>query len=484
MIIRLKRGMDSACGSRTDGRFGGGLLITGWSLLLCCDFWKTCVVVGLTINRVDGYSCGSQQQTLYATVQGRPLPSSASSSSSVLFLHHPIIILRNRPHSGGVLKASSLSSRSYLDDDDDDYNHNEVISTTQQSMDDDVTERRASSAANSCYHQLQPTNTNIHSAVRLNKVFKATHSRREADRMITQGRVTVNGVVSMGDMVIPFHDVIALDGRIVHEWEQMNGIQQKQQIPVVAGGSSSSEKPSRNDYDDTTVSDDEGDVVEFNSLSSSRLSSTTSLTTTTTTNNFEYVKYYKPRGVICTTDRKIDGNILDAIIGDSGYQPKHRVYPVGRLDRASSGLILLTSDGRLPNASLRKEQKQPKVYHVTVDHPLTKDAINDLRSGVVITTVAQRDGTSKPLTARTKPCIVKSLDKMRMKVEMVLEEGRNRQIRKMMAVLGYEVQRLHRIRFGKIELDRDMVPGDWKELNSTELDWIESMLLGQHQQQQ
>lgn len=276
-----------------------------------------------------------------------------------------------------------------------------------------------------------PTPSTI-SPIRLNKVFKATHSRREADTIIQEGRVAVNGIVSFGDMVVPYHDKITLDGKLVQGWEKMNGLIQPQVT--------SSEKTNGS----------------------------------TVTPNFEYVKYYKPRGVICTTDQRIKGNIIDALTKHSGYRPKHRVYPVGRLDKDSSGLILLTSDGRLPNASLRREQKQPKVYRVRVDRPIGDDDLKSLRSGITITTVAQRDGKSKPLTAPTKPCIVTLLSPR--DVEIVLEEGRNRQIRKMMAALGYEVLLLHRVRFGNISLDRDMCDGDWKVLNMEELQWITSIL--------
>lgn len=273
------------------------------------------------------------------------------------------------------------------------------------------------------------TESSINNGIRLNKIFKATHSRREADKLIQEGRVSVNGEVSYGQMVVPFQDTVTLDGRVVQGWEQMNGIAQS---------------------------------------------------TTTDNNNanqsFEYIKYYKPRGVICTTDRRIRGNIIHALTQESGFEPRHRVYPVGRLDKDSSGLILITSDGRLPNASLRREQKQSKVYRVTVEYELTEQDLEDLRSGIVITTVAQRDGTSKPLTAKTKPCTVTSYGPRR--VEIVLQEGRNRQIRKMMAALDNRVVTLHRVAFGKIGLDRDMSPGDWKELSPQELGWIESLLDG------
>lgn len=271
-----------------------------------------------------------------------------------------------------------------------------------------------------------PANTPI----RLNKVFKATHSRREADNLVQEGRVAVNGVVSMGCMVVPFVDQVTLDGEVVQGWEGMNGLSQE--------------------------------FKETKELSKS---------------HYEYVKYYKPRGIICTTDQRIKNNIIFALTKLSQFTPKHRVFPVGRLDKDSSGLIVITSDGRLPNASLRFKTKQPKVYQVTVDKALTEEIIDQLSTGVVITTVAQHN--QKPLTAPTQPCRVQWVAPT--KVLMTLQEGRNRQIRKMMAALGYEVTRLHRVAFGEIRLDRDMKPGDWKRLSAEELAYVHAVLeQGEH----
>jgi 23S rRNA pseudouridine2604 synthase len=399
-------------------------------MIVGCLSFGCLTCVGLTTSSI----AGGYRRRLDIMHGDRPLSSLASSHLA----DDPVIVFRNRRYAGGVLEASTSSFHSH--------------------QDDGVDAKQTSPPIDSPHHPTTTTTT-----VRLNKVFKATHSRREADRMIQQGRVTVNGVVSLGDMVIPFQDVVALDGMIVHGWEQMNGI--------VWSSSKNGNRGQQHRPLTLQIDDDDSELDESDFDSSLSFPSTAGGNT-----HFEYVKYYKPRGVICTTDRRIEGNILDALTMESGYQPRHRVYPVGRLDRASSGLILMTSDGRLPNASLRREQKQPKVYHVSVDYPLTEDDLHDLRSGVVITTVAQRDGISKPLTARTKPCQVTRLGNMGTKVEIILEEGRNRQIRRMMDVLGYEVLNLHRIRFGGIELDPDMTAGDWKELNADELRWVESLL--------
>jgi pseudouridine synthase len=317
---------------------------------------------------------------------------------------------------------------------------------------------------------LNDTATSIISTpIRLNKVFKATHSRRQADALIASGRVMVNDVVSRaGCMVVPYQDVVKLDDRVVEGWESMNGfVLDAKAIDA--------------------YTDDNGDDMSHNkkrkndqpSLNDNRSSSSS------TTTSFEYLKYWKPKGVVCTTDRRIQNNIMDEITthGRNNGPPKHRVYPVGRLDKDTTGLILLTSDGRLPNATLRKrrrQQQQPtsnKIYHVLVDHPLTDTDIQRLRDGIVITTVAKRDGRAKPpLAVRTKPCLVKRHETNPCVVQMTLQEGRNRQVRKMMAALNYNVVALHRIQFGDITLEGLEGPGDWKRLNHKEMKWVESVL--------
>ncbi|GKY91046.1 hypothetical protein MPSEU_000077400 [Mayamaea pseudoterrestris] len=264
--------------------------------------------------------------------------------------------------------------------------------------------------------------------VRLNKVFKATHSRRQADDLIASGRVTVNGaVVSAGQRVVPFRDVVQLDGKRIENWEALNAM-------------------SRPNVEDTRMPR----AV------------------------FEYTKYWKPTGVVCTTDQRIRDNIIDVLRQD-GYSPEHRVYPVGRLDRDTSGLILLTSDGRLPNAALRGEHKQPKTYHVGVDRFISNHRLDELRSGVVITTVAQRDGNrAPPLTAKTNPCIIKRIDERSM--YMTITEGRNRQIRKMLDAVGHSVVWLERISFAGLELDPLEGPGDWRRLDEKEMQMIRGII--------
>lgn len=316
--------------------------------------------------------------------------------------------------------------------------------------------------------------------VRLNKVFKATHSRRQADKLIASGRVSVNGepVDSRGGFyVIPFVDVVSLDGKEIKGWEKMNAIEQKNEESREDGSSRLNGKHRHQQQAQQTQD-----------------TSTTAANENMIKSHFEYIKYYKPAGVTCTTDANIRGNIIDSI-ERNGYKSPHRIYPVGRLDKDTSGLILLTSDGRLPNAVLRGMHKQPKVYNVEADLPIGDGDIQRLRDGIIITTVAQRDNTSKKLTQRTKPCQVERLRGAKT-VQMTLMEGRNRQIRKMMGALGFTVMKLHRTKFMNIKLEqrlsrqnqnaddhdnrrqvKDVIrPGDWSFLNDHEMGLVEDAL--------
>ncbi len=322
-------------------------------------------------------------------------------------------------------------------------------------------------------------------AVRLNKVFKATHSRRQADALIQSGRVSVNGRVilshQVGTMVIPFVDVVAVDGQVWSAWEDhVLATEMKNMVPTV-------QQQQRHDHDDVDNSSSENSTATPSTTAGS--SSSTCL---------EYIKYWKPRGVICTTDRRIPNNVLDRleqVDGCTDYQ--NRIFPVGRLDQDTSGLLLLTSDGRLPQSMLRSK---PKVYHVQTQPPfVTDDDVERLRRGVVITTVAQRDHKRGiPRTAPTLPCQVergvigvdhtnnnnhkngKSLPTL----VMTLYEGRNRQIRKMLSALGYTVVKLHRTTCLGITMDGLHRPGDWARLTSRELQTLFQKEESPHQQSQ
>jgi pseudouridine synthase len=326
--------------------------------------------------------------------------------------------------------------------------------------------------------------------IRLNKVFKATHSRREADALIASGRVAVNGkqVLEKGGFkVLPHRDVIALDGKVIEGWEDMNAFdiivgrttnhspppspqQQRQQ----GGGGGVTKNHHNHDGKQHSPVDDQ-QQQHYRQLPQPQQRKQKQ-------RHFEYIKYWKPLGVTCTTDLK--DNIMDSILSH-GYMPRHRVYPVGRLDKESSGLILLTSDGRLPNAVLRGETKQPKLYRVMVDRAIEEGDMERLRNGIVITTVAQRDGKrAEPLTQRTKPCQVERCGGLRT-VEMTLMEGRNRQIRKMMGALNHRVVKLQRTDFMGIQLERGgsensnsglRGPGDWATLDEEEMILVERAL--------
>ena len=292
--------------------------------------------------------------------------------------------------------------------------------------------------------------------IRLNKVFKATHSRREADKVIESGRVCVNGAPILnkgGIKVIPYQDEITLDGKIIHGWEKMNSIDK------------------RND-DAGIITDAHHDHGELQPKSTSSSTDNDNLNT----DAFEYVKYFKPLGVICTTDTRIEGNIIDEIQHD-GYNPPHRVYPVGRLDKETTGLIVLTSDGRMVNTVLRGEHKQPKVYKVMVNGRLTDGDLQLLRDGIVIKTVAQRKGRSEEentLIAKTKRCKVERIGPS--SCQMTLVEGRNRQIRKMMEAVGFRVVKLHRVQFMGLTNDGLQRPGDWAYLNEEEMELVKDAL--------
>jgi len=220
--------------------------------------------------------------------------------------------------------------------------------------------------------------------LRINKFFteQGLCSRREADRLIAEGRVTINGrTAKLGDQVTP-SDVVARDGTIVQRG-----------------------------------------------------------------NPFVYLKYHKPVGVTTTTEPQVRRNII-AEIGHA-----LRIFPIGRLDKDSSGLILLTNDGDIVNEILRVEHGHEREYRVEVDRPFDEAFLSGMARGVVI------------LGARTRPCTVTRLSPRRFRI--ILTEGRNRQIRRMCQAFGYRVVSLHRVRIMHITID-GLQPGQWKDLTETE----------------
>ncbi|OKP95895.1 23S rRNA pseudouridine(2604) synthase RluF [Paenibacillus sp. P46E] len=168
-----------------------------------------------------------------------------------------------------------------------------------------------------------------------------------------------------------------------------------------------------------------------------------------------YIALNKPVGITSTTEAHIQGNIVDFV----GHH--ERIFPIGRLDKDSEGLILLTNDGDIVNKILRAEGKHEKEYIVTVDRPLTPSFITGMSSGVKI------------LGSRTLPCEVTRISERVFRI--ILTEGKNRQIRRMCSAFGYEVRRLQRIRVMNIRLGT-LQTGEWRELSAQEKQELGTML--------
>jgi 23S rRNA pseudouridine2604 synthase len=216
-------------------------------------------------------------------------------------------------------------------------------------------------------------------------------SRRAADKLILENRVTINGSVpEMGTKIIP-GDIVKVDGKLVS-------------------------KP-----DDKSV----------------------------------YIAFNKPVGIVCTTDIKAEkDNIIDFI-----KYPK-RIFPIGRLDKPSEGLILLTSDGDIVNKILRARNNHEKEYLVSVNRPITNEFLKKMRSGVPI------------LDTITRECEVEQIDKNRFKI--ILTQGLNRQIRRMCEFLDFKVTKLKRVRIMNIKLDIPI--GKWRYLSNEEMDEINRLI--------
>lgn len=162
-----------------------------------------------------------------------------------------------------------------------------------------------------------------------------------------------------------------------------------------------------------------------------------------------YIAFYKPVGVTCTTEREVKGNIVDVI----GHE--QRIFPIGRLDKDSEGLILLTSNGDIVNEILRAENAKEKEYLVAVNHPVTDEFLRAMAKGGI------------PVHEKlSKPCRTGKLGKYGFRI--VLTEGLNRQIRLMAAHFGYRVKQLVRVRVVNIKLAH-LKPGQWRNLTEPEL---------------
>jgi 23S rRNA pseudouridine2604 synthase len=228
----------------------------------------------------------------------------------------------------------------------------------------------------------------VTTTIRINKFFteQGICSRREADRLVESGAVTVNGrIAKLGDRVGPA-DVIARDGQMI-PWG----------------------KPPL------------------------------------------YIKYHKPVGVTTTSEAHVKRNIIAEI----GHP--ERIFPIGRLDKDSSGLILLTNDGNIVNEILRTEFGHEREYVVDVDRPFDDSFLERMSKGVIV------------LGSQTQPCRTSRAGRNRFRI--VLTEGRNRQIRRMCQGLGYRVTSLHRVRIMHITV-KGLGVGEWKELTKQERDQL------------
>jgi 23S rRNA pseudouridine2604 synthase len=225
---------------------------------------------------------------------------------------------------------------------------------------------------------------------RINKFLSETGycSRREADRLLEEGRITINGVLPEMGTKVSYNDEVRVDGKLVRE---------KNEKPV-------------------------------------------------------YLAFNKPVGIECTTNLEVRNNIVDYI-----NYPK-RIFPIGRLDKASEGLIFMTNDGDIVNKILRARNNHEKEYTVTVNKPITDRFIERMGNGIPI------------LDTVTKKCKVEQISQFVFRI--VLTQGLNRQIRRMCEYLGYEVTALKRIRIINISLDvptgryRDLTDKEIEELNT------------------
>lgn len=168
-----------------------------------------------------------------------------------------------------------------------------------------------------------------------------------------------------------------------------------------------------------------------------------------------YIALNKPKGITCTTDNRVKGNIIDFM------DYPERIFPIGRLDKPSDGLILLTNDGNIVNKILRASNNHEKEYIVEVNKSITTDFVNRMAGGIPI------------LDTVTRKCQVEKLSKYKFKI--ILTQGLNRQIRRMCEYLGYRVTSLRRVRIMNIKLGR-LATGDWRHLSNSEMKMLNDLL--------
>lgn len=169
--------------------------------------------------------------------------------------------------------------------------------------------------------------------------------------------------------------------------------------------------------------------------------------------------YNKPKGIVCTAEKREINNIVDAV----GY--KTRVYPVGRLDKDSTGLILLTNQGELSNRILKARYYHEKEYIVTVNRPVDDRFLRAMASGVYLT----------ELDKKTRPCFVEGIPGEKNMFRIILTQGLNRQIRRMCEELSYKVRELKRIRIMNLTLD-GIEEGKYREITEAEMNELSKLL--------
>jgi pseudouridine synthase len=185
-----------------------------------------------------------------------------------------------------------------------------------------------------------------------------------------------------------------------------------------------------------------------------------------------YVMLFKPRGIVCTNDDP-DGRkrAIDLVDHPAGT----RLYPVGRLDADSSGLLLLTNDGEMANRLTHPRYGVHKVYELTVDGGLDDEAVRKLERGIFLT--GRRRGRDRGRrTTRSRLTLLRS-GRDRSRLLMELREGRNRQIRRMMLRVGHKVRKLRRIQMGPLKL-KGLRPGQWRELLPNEIEALRRAAFG------
>jgi len=168
-----------------------------------------------------------------------------------------------------------------------------------------------------------------------------------------------------------------------------------------------------------------------------------------------YIALNKPEGYLCSLKDEFGRKIITDLIPEI----KLRIYPVGRLDFNSEGLILLTNDGELSNRLIHPRYKVEKTYYVTVKGHLNEDKIKALENGIIL-------DNKKTLPAK---CKVLNLSKNTTSIEIKIREGKKRQIRRMLKEIGYEVKKLKRVKFGPIKLGT-LKKGEWRYLTEEEID--------------